>query len=115
MYTQFKLPYLKKKLTNQISVGRRRRRDIEPEAEETAARLEAQTRLSQIQILERFMSQVPKDQIFSQEKKLMASYLSCSGMSEENQCLERLACELRGPVANQMPDETHVMNMYLSI
>lgn len=89
----------------------RRRREITPEAEETAARLEAQARLGQIQILERFMSQVPKEQMFSQEKKLMASYLSCSGMTEENACLERLACELRGPVASQMPEETHVMNM----
>jgi len=48
--------------------------------------------------------------MFSQEKKLMASYLLCSG-GVENACLERLACELHGPGANKMPEETQIMSM----
>lgn len=93
----------------------RRKRDTNNnrglELTESAMRLEAQEKLSEIQLLERFMAQVPKEEMQSQEKKLLANYLSCSGMTSSNYCLERLACELHSTEGANMPVETNVMAM----
>ncbi|KAL0268440.1 UNVERIFIED_CONTAM: hypothetical protein PYX00_010391 [Menopon gallinae] len=62
-----------------------------------------------IQLLEKFMAQVPREEIRFQEERLFANYLRCSGAISESACLERLACELHSAEGASMPVETNVM------
>ena len=57
--------------------------------------------------------QIPKEQAVSQEKQLLANYLSCSGTMNANTtlCLERLTCELHHPDSDATQLEKHVMGM----
>jgi hypothetical protein len=62
-----------------------------------------------------FCRQVPKEQAVTQEKQLLANYLSCSGSINANStsatCLERLTCELHHPGSDASQLEKHVMSM----
>jgi hypothetical protein len=59
--------------------------------------------------------QIPKEQAVTQEKQLLANYLSCSGSLNANNtsgtCLERLTCELHHPASDSSQLEKHVMSM----
>ncbi|KAJ4426835.1 hypothetical protein ANN_26634 [Periplaneta americana] len=70
-----------------------------------------QQKLNEIALLERFMAQIPKEQAVTQEKQLLANYLSCSGSMNANStsgtCLERLTCELHHPGSDVPQLEKH--------
>ncbi|XP_069699122.1 uncharacterized protein [Periplaneta americana] len=77
-----------------------------------------QQKLNEIALLERFMAQIPKEQAVTQEKQLLANYLSCSGSMNANStsgtCLERLTCELHHPGSDVPQLEKHVMSIVTS-
>ena len=86
-----------------LSSGRKRRAlggdDVAPEIE---------NKLHEMEVLEKYIAAAPEHE--KQQEKLMASYLSCSGYTE-NACMERVVCEF-SVLPNKMSDlEKDVISM----
>ncbi|XP_014241976.1 uncharacterized protein LOC106662417 [Cimex lectularius] len=87
-----------------VITGKRRRRDI--------GDLLRNEKFRDIQALEKFIEQLPRAQVVKQEKKLLASYLMCSGAATYgNRCIERLTCEIENPLSNVTQLERHVLEI----
>ncbi len=88
-----------------LSSGRKRRdlisTDDDPELE---------TKLQEIEVLEQYIAKVPDHE--EQHEKLMATYLSCSGFTEErNGCIDRIVCEYSVQPSGMADLERDVISM----
>lgn len=75
-----------------LSSGRKRRAVSLEKIGRDDLTAELQSKLHEMETLEKYIVQVPEQE--KQQKKLMATYLSCSGFTESsNSCLDRVVCD----------------------
>jgi len=73
---------------------------------------EIQEKLREIEVLEKYIAKVPEHE--KQQEKLMATYMSCSGYTEEeNTCMERVVCEYSVTPNKMAPLEKDTISIVL--
>ena len=99
-------------LINVSVTGKRKKRDLENDVVDQNGYFspEMAEKLEEMQVLEEFLGQVPKNDSYQQ--KLLSMYLTCSGFADpHNLCLDRVVCEYSSPESDLNKQERSVISM----